>query len=122
MSGSSEGDESQSICKISDEEGSATFATSSLASHLQGRRMRQRPAQIVGKVWVLRGEITINQALSDSFDAKVQITKSKLQATLSAKFETLFEKLCSLVSYFVIFCNISHILHVAHATTSCRQQ
>ena len=87
MSDSREGDVSQSFCETSDGEGSAASATSSLASHLQGRQKRQRPAQIVGKAWVLRGEIIINQPLSDSEDAKVQNTKSQLQAALGAKFD-----------------------------------
>ena len=78
MSDSSEGIESRSFYENSDGEGSETSSlASSLASHLQGRPKRQRPAQIVGKAWVLHGEITINQSLSDSFEAKVQNTKSR---------------------------------------------
>ena len=123
MSDSSEGIESRNFYENSDGEGSANSShASSLASHLQGRPKRQRPAQIVGKAWVLHGEITINQSLSDSFDAKVQNTKSQLQATLGAKFETLFEKMCSEVSYFVIFCNLFNILHDAPAETKVKIQ
>ena len=121
MSDSSEGIESRSFYENSDGEGSETSSlASSLASHLQGRPKRQRPTQIVGKAWVLDGEITINQLLSDSFDAKVQNTKSQLQATLGAKFETLFQKMCSEVSYFVIFCNLFNILHDAPAETKVK--
>ena len=123
MSDSSEGIESRSFYENSDGEGSETSSlASSLASHLQGRPKRQRPAQIVGKAWVLHGEITINQSLSDSFDAKVQNTKSQLQATLGAKFETLFQKMCSEVSYFVIFCNLVNFMHVAPAATKVKIQ
>ena len=102
MSDSSEGIESRSFYENSDGEGSETSSlASSLASHLQGRPKRQRPAQIVGTAWVLRGEITINlnQLLSDSFDAKVQDTKSQLQPALGAKFENLFGIMWSIVSY-----------------------
>ena len=121
MSDSSEGIESRSCYENSDGEGSETSSlASSLASHLQGRPKRQRSTQIVGKAWVLDGEITINQLLSDSFDAKVQNTKSQLQATLGAKFETLFQKMCSEVSYFVIFCNLFNILHDAPAETKVK--
>jgi hypothetical protein len=121
MSDSSEGDESRVFYENSDGEGSETSSlVSSLASHLQGRPKRQRPAQIVGKAWVLHGEITINQSLSDSLDAKVQNTKSQLQATLGAKFENLFEKMCSEVSYFVIFCNLFNILHDVPAETKVK--
>ena len=93
MSDSSEGIESRSFYENSDGEGSETSSlASSLASHLQGRPKRQHPPQIVGKAWVLRGEITINQLLGDSLDAKIQNTKSQLQAALGANFENLFKK------------------------------
>ena len=102
MSDSSEGDKSLDFYENSDDAGSATSSlASSLASHLQGRPKRQRPPQIIGKAWVLRGEITINQLLSDSIDAKIQNTKSQVQAALGAKFENLFVKMSSSVSYFV---------------------
>ena len=123
MSDSSEGEESRSFYENSDGEGSTNSSlASSLASHLQGRTKRQRPPQIVGKAWVLRGEITINQLLGDSLDAKIQNTKSQLQAALGANFENLFQKMSSCVSYFVIFCNLVNFMHVAPAATKVKLQ
>ena len=118
MSDSSERDDARSYYENSDGEGSAI---SSLVS--EPKRPRTT-TQIIGMAWVLRGEITINlnQLLSDSFDAKVQDTKSQLQAALGAKFENLFGKMWSIVSYFVIFCNLSQILHVAPAATTVKIQ
>ena len=117
MSDSSEGIESRSFYENSDGDGSA------ISSLALGPK-RPHSTQIVGMAWVLRGEITINlnQLLSDSFDAKVQDTKSQLQAALGAKFENLFGKMWSIVSYFVIFCNLSQILHVAPAATTVKIQ
>ncbi len=59
-------------------------------------RTRRRPnkTQTSGKIWVLRGEITTNllndETSMDSDgdeDAKVQYTKSQLEAALGAKFK-----------------------------------
>ena len=117
MSDSSERDDSRSFYENSDGDGSA------ISSQASGSK-RPRTTQLIGMAWVLRGEITINlnQLLSDSFDAKVQNTKSQLQAALGAKFENLFGKMWSIVSYFVIFCNLSQILHVAPAATTVKIQ
>ena len=53
---------------------------------------------------------------------KFKIQKSQLQAALGAKFENLFGKMWSIVSYFVIFCNLFNILHDAPAETKVKIQ
>ena len=55
-------------------------------------------------------------------DAKIQNTKSQLQAALGANFENLFQKMSSCVSYFVIFCNLVNFMHVAPAATKVKIQ
>jgi hypothetical protein len=98
MSVSSESASSQHFYEVSDGEGAVA---SSSVSEVQEKRKRN--PQILGKAWVLRGEITVNMLNNDSDqadmhgdvenDAKVQTTKSQIQAALGAKFESLFVKM-----------------------------
>jgi hypothetical protein len=102
MSGSSGNDSSQRSGGDSDREGSA--ASSSNESDLPDTRKRRRTTQTQGKAWVLHGNTTANMLHTDSGrasidgnadddDAKVQNTKSQIEAALGTKFEYLFQKM-----------------------------
>ncbi len=57
-------------------------------------------------------------------DAKVQNTKSQLEAALGAKFKSLLEKRPINITYFVFLCNLVNILHVTAgpAATKIKKQ
>ena len=127
MSVSSEIALSQQFDEVSDGEGAVA---SSSVSELQEKRKRN--PQILGKAWVLRCKITISMLHIDSDqadmhgdvenDAKVQTTKSQIQAALGAKFQSLFVKMLNNIKYFVFFCNLVDILHVEPAATKVKIQ
>ena len=95
---------------------------SSCGSEVQDCRKRPRQKQIIGHAWVFRGQITIDQlhANSDEMAAGPEgdvenediITKlnARLLGLFGAQFEILFGKLSGNVKYFVVFCNLIHIL------------
>jgi hypothetical protein len=75
---------------------------SSHESELPDKGKRPRKIQNLEKTWVLRGEITTNPSLlldetsmdyDGDEDAKVQNTKSHIEAALGAKFESLLGKM-----------------------------
>ena len=122
MSGSSE-DESSHRSE-SDCEGSAAY---SLESELPDTQTPRRNAQIQGKVWILRGEITTTLLHNDSAsmdcddddeEAKIQNIKSQTAAALGATFEILFGGIHPHVKYFVFFCNLVNILHAGPAAAA----
>jgi hypothetical protein len=94
MSCPSESDSSDRFGGDSDREGSAA---SSNESEIPDTVKCRRIQQIVGTVWIIRGEITINllhndsdpasvDGYADAKEAKVQNTKSQTEAALGAKF------------------------------------
>ncbi len=113
MSGSSESDSSHRSGGEPDLEGAAA---SSSESKMPDTRKRRRKPQIIGKAWILLGEITTNPLNNDSgqasmdgdanYDAKVQNTKSQTESALGPKFENLFQKMRLNVRYFVCFGNL----------------
>ena len=122
MSGSSENDSSHQSGGESDREGSAA---SSHESELPDSRKRRRNIQIQGRAWVLHGNITTNllhndfmDGNADDDDAKVQNTKSQIEAALGTKFENLFQKMLPCVKYFVLFCNLVNVLHAVPAAAA----
>ena len=122
MSGSSESDSSQRSGGDSDRERlNGIFHK----SELQDTRKRIHKIKLLGKTWALRGEITANMLHNDASmdcdsddDAKVQNTKSQLEAVLGEKFESLFEKMFTNIISIVFFCNVINILHVMPAATT----
>jgi hypothetical protein len=92
-------------------------------------RKRRRNKQILGRAWIIRGEITTNLLHNDSGpasmdgdadaeEAKVQNTESLTEAALGAKFEILFHKMLPHVNYFVFFGNLVNILHAGPAAAA----
>ena len=85
----------------SDGEGSATAS-------LPATQKRPHKIQIKGASWILRGDVTTNLLHNDSSydismdgdgrdaddDAKIQHTKSQIEAALGTKFESLLGKCC----------------------------
>jgi hypothetical protein len=101
MFGPSESDSSSRSGGDSDREGSVA---SSHDSKMPDTRKRRHNKQILGRAWIIRGEITTNLLHNDSDpasvngdadneEAKVQNTKSLTEAALGAKFEILFHKM-----------------------------
>ena len=124
MSGSGENDSPHQSGGESDCEGSAA---SSHDSELPDTQAPRRNAQNQGAAWILRGEITTtllhNDAASmdcddDDEEAKIQNMKSQTKAALGATFEFLFGVLHPRVKYFVLFCNLVHILHAGPAAAA----
>jgi hypothetical protein len=121
MSASSESDASNRHGCDSDGEFSVA---SSYGSEVQDCRKRPRQPQIIGRSWVLHGQITMDQLHADSdpmaagpegdVENEDRITKinTRLQGLCGAKFEILFGKLLGNVMYFVVFCNLINILDV----------
>ena len=115
MSASSESDSSNRHGCDSDGELSVA---SSYGSEVQDCRKRPRQPQILGRSWVLHGQIAMDQLHADSdsmaagpegdFENEDRITKinTRLQGLFGAQFEILFGKLHENVLYFVVFCNL----------------
>ena len=124
--------ESDSSHQFGRDSGDEDSVASSHAPQQEAREKRPRAKQVIGNAWVLRGEITINMIHNNSDqadmhgdvenDAKVQTTKSQIQAALGAKFESLFVKMLNNIKYFVFFCNLVDILHVGPAATKVKIQ
>ena len=128
MSVSSKSDSSHRSGGESDCEGSAASSHESEASELPDTPKQRRNKQNQGMAWILRGEITttllhLDSASMDCDDAddeeaKIQNIKSQTAAALGATFEFLFGVLHPRVKYFVLFCNLVHILHAGPAAAA----
>jgi hypothetical protein len=134
MSGPSQSESSHDLAEIQshsdrDREGPVV---SLHESELPDARKRHCKTQILGKAWVwyvrllqiynaqLRTDTSMDVDADD--DAKVQNTKSQLEAPLGAKFERLLGKMLRNVKYYAFSCNHINILGQLHCSCSNKSQ